>query len=615
MDVAGLTLSKTELFCRKQDSPLGWSFTNANWHAGMLVFYVLIVNGILAVSPEWVAIIGDVARNIWYYIAILPDELLAAFIVMIDSISDHVRLILGVFALVIVWRTYATKIISRPEHAEINRLPVLSRMLFNILDIFARAITRKHLNNSRFARFLSNQAQAVLVAVDMLALAILLKSIRYLEEPINVALAAGIIWLVVFMMTWGTANFGMYHLKELNAARNRSFATDQGTPLTGSVAANDGITLGASPSYALTANSASGNVVMNADGSFTYTPNANFHGIDNFTYTMTDAATSEPAVQSVTITVKAITLKGTSNGDVVHAQYIEKSIDWIRITLRLTEPFLIFYFALQLVTLLVIGHQVHSMALYLGAALLLWALVDRCKLPRIVEACLAEYPKKRITDSDFRTTVQLWTDLRQDVRRLGLIAFGAFIGFPFLLLLLSSVSLLLDEIQHEQALESVVSYFVSAIGLLAAAQFFFFSWRKRNFDRMEKFVLAMLQKISDNRNTYICMFVSLTIAVIAPIYSDIVDNASWRLADIKGLFGERHKHALQAGIWLVFLSLFAILIALGEKNWQAQCVGSNKSAITPAERNHHLGKLLGHLVTAGSLMLIGVGWLQSQIAN
>jgi hypothetical protein len=29
--------------------------------------------------------------------------------------------------------------------------------------------------------------------------------------------------------------------------------------------------------------------VVNADGSFTYTPDADYHGTDSFTYTLTDA--------------------------------------------------------------------------------------------------------------------------------------------------------------------------------------------------------------------------------------------------------------------------------------------------------------------------------------
>src|SRR5438105_6078674 len=36
-----------------------------------------------------------------------------------------------------------------------------------------------------------------------------------------------------------------------------------------------------------------GSVTVNADGTFTYTPAANYHGADSFTYTVTDAAAGE----------------------------------------------------------------------------------------------------------------------------------------------------------------------------------------------------------------------------------------------------------------------------------------------------------------------------------
>ena len=56
-------------------------------------------------------------------------------------------------------------------------------------------------------------------------------------------------------------------------------------------------TLGASP--------ANGTVTLAADGSFTYTPNANFNGTDSFTYTASDG-TAVSNVATVTITVTGV---------------------------------------------------------------------------------------------------------------------------------------------------------------------------------------------------------------------------------------------------------------------------------------------------------------------
>ena len=46
-------------------------------------------------------------------------------------------------------------------------------------------------------------------------------------------------------------------------------------------------------------------MTLNADGSFTYTPNANFNGTDSFTYTASDG-TAVSNVATVTITVTRV---------------------------------------------------------------------------------------------------------------------------------------------------------------------------------------------------------------------------------------------------------------------------------------------------------------------
>ncbi|NEU06730.1 tandem-95 repeat protein, partial [Flavihumibacter sp. R14] len=50
---------------------------------------------------------------------------------------------------------------------------------------------------------------------------------------------------------------------------------------------------------------ANGTLVFNADGSFTYTPNANFNGTDSFTYKVSDGSL-ESNIATVTITVTPV---------------------------------------------------------------------------------------------------------------------------------------------------------------------------------------------------------------------------------------------------------------------------------------------------------------------
>jgi len=86
-------------------------------------------------------------------------------------------------------------------------------------------------------------------------------------------------------------------------AADDSASTVEDTPVSGSVAGNDNTSSGGALSFAAASTPAHGSVVMAADGSYTYTPDANYVGADSFTYTVTDAASGESKTQSVAITV------------------------------------------------------------------------------------------------------------------------------------------------------------------------------------------------------------------------------------------------------------------------------------------------------------------------
>ena len=44
----------------------------------------------------------------------------------------------------------------------------------------------------------------------------------------------------------------------------------------------------------------------NGDGTLTYTPNANFHGTDSYTYTVTSGGVTETATVNVTVNLLTI---------------------------------------------------------------------------------------------------------------------------------------------------------------------------------------------------------------------------------------------------------------------------------------------------------------------
>jgi Ca2+-binding RTX toxin-like protein len=97
-------------------------------------------------------------------------------------------------------------------------------------------------------------------------------------------------------------------------------ATDEDTPVNIDVLANDYDPEGSSLSV-LGAGAANGTVVVNGDGTLTYTPNANFNGIDTVTYTLSDSdggvatGTVEVTVNSVNDAPVAVNDKGVTNED------------------------------------------------------------------------------------------------------------------------------------------------------------------------------------------------------------------------------------------------------------------------------------------------------------
>src|SRR5690606_12115484 len=72
-------------------------------------------------------------------------------------------------------------------------------------------------------------------------------------------------------------------------AQNDEFSglEDNGA-ITGTVASNDSDIDGDTLTYTLIGDVLSGSLTFNADGSFSYTPDADFNGIDSFTYRVSD---------------------------------------------------------------------------------------------------------------------------------------------------------------------------------------------------------------------------------------------------------------------------------------------------------------------------------------
>ncbi|WP_127496598.1 Ig-like domain-containing protein [Paenibacillus glycanilyticus] len=93
-------------------------------------------------------------------------------------------------------------------------------------------------------------------------------------------------------------------------AQDDSKSTDEDTPVNGALTETDGnndiVT------YSLVTAPVNGTVVLNADGTYTYNPNANYNGSDSFTFKANDGK-ADSNVATVTLTINAVNDAPTAN--------------------------------------------------------------------------------------------------------------------------------------------------------------------------------------------------------------------------------------------------------------------------------------------------------------
>ena len=120
-----------------------------------------------------------------------------------------------------------------------------------------------------------------------------------------------------FVVTWDDFSQGMlgdtsgyavkaqvFVINETPVAQAGTGTGNEDADITGQLVATDA-DAGSSLTYSLVADAAHGSVEVNTDGSYTYTPDANYNGSDSFTYKANDG-TDDSNTATVTLTVNAV---------------------------------------------------------------------------------------------------------------------------------------------------------------------------------------------------------------------------------------------------------------------------------------------------------------------
>lgn len=188
LDVAGLTAVKPETYLGSSREVVGWSVRNGFWHAGMLLVY-----GLVAVGLFDFAVPVLLERLITYLQSISAPSWVVAIAV---ETRGHFAVFFALATIAIVWDAYRRKIVENP----------LAEDGDEVLE-WQRRWLRGFMRRLRLpAAFVKTQLQSVAVAMDMLALAFLLKSLNLFERDwTRVVWISFIIFLSVTAVTWATA--------------------------------------------------------------------------------------------------------------------------------------------------------------------------------------------------------------------------------------------------------------------------------------------------------------------------------------------------------------------------------------------------------------------------
>lgn len=182
LDVAALTAVRANTYTGDFWASLGWAIQNAFWHAILLLGYGAAAFGVIDIAiPNFYQWLVELLRSIS-----APSWIVS----LIISIGEHGPFIFAIFTITWVWRTYRSKILDNPLDGNVQE-HWQSRFVMWLLNL-APFLPRQ---------FVHSQGQAIVVAVDMLAIAFLLKGLNALQSVQDVWVISQIIFVSVTVTT------------------------------------------------------------------------------------------------------------------------------------------------------------------------------------------------------------------------------------------------------------------------------------------------------------------------------------------------------------------------------------------------------------------------------
>jgi hypothetical protein len=305
LDVIALTFCSSHIYKSGPKVWRRWAKYNAGWHAGLLIFYLLVID-IAAVFTQYVGVFISIPVPDWL------TWLQPIWAWFGDRFRSHVVVYAAIAAMCYVWYQYSKKVYAVPTDPDLGEAPFFLRPLFR------RGGSSLSDSNSRWFWHLS----CCLVAVDMLALAAVVKSgEKLIQFP-------------------------------------------------------RGIEVGS-----LTVGELTGKIIDSFDSSF-------------FIATATVSA-------AVFVVVYLLCLFASKASKGFWTTLAARSKDknrkltavFIVLSLKLLEPFVIFYFIIHSMAFLATGVPLHSPAFLLGSGLLVAALIQYVTFTRIVDASTEQVEK------------------------------------------------------------------------------------------------------------------------------------------------------------------------------------------------------------------------------